>query len=109
MAERMWRAIGFTPLNETLAGDLASNEYAEKQEQTKAKQEAVDDFLSDPSSENAARLNELGVTPKSLETESARRTMNRHQLNELAKEKEKAKKKKTPKTYSASDYLKAVQ
>lgn len=109
MAERMWRAIGFTPLNETLAGDLASNEYAEKQEQTKAKQEAVDDFLADPSSENAERLNELGVTPKSLETESARRTMNRHQLNELAKEKEEAKKKKKPKTYSASDYLKAVQ
>lgn len=109
MAERMWRAIGFTPLNETLAGDLASNEYAEKQEQTKAKQEAVDDFLADPSSENAERLNELGVTPKSLENESARRTMNRHQLNELAKEKEAAKKKKKPKTYSASDYLKAVQ
>lgn len=109
MAERMWRAIGFTPLNETLAGDLASNEYAEKQEQTKAKQEAVDDFLANPSSENAARLNELGVTPKSLENESARRTMNRHQLNELAKEKEEAKKKKKPKTYSASDYLKAVQ
>ena len=109
MAERMWRAIGFTPLNETLAGDLASNEYAEKQEQTKAKQKAIDDFLADPSSENAARLNELGVTPKSLENESARRTMNRHQLNELAKEKEEAKKKKKPKTYSASDYLKAVQ
>ena len=109
MAERMWRAIGFTPLNETLAGDLASNEYAEKQEQTKAKQDAVDDFLADPSSENAARLNELGVTPKSLETEAARRTMNRHQLNELAKEKEATKKKKKPKTYSASDYLKAVQ
>ena len=109
MAERMWRAIGFTPLNETLAGDLASNEYAEKQEQTKAKQKAIDDFLADPSSENAARLNELGVTPKSLENESARRTMNRHQLNELAKEKEAAKKKKKPKTYSASDYLKAVQ
>lgn len=109
MAERMWRAIGFTPLNETLAGDLASNEYAEKQEQTKAKQEAIDDFLANPSSENAARLNELGVTPKSLENESARRTMNRHQLNELAKEKEEAKKKKKPKTYSASDYLKAVQ
>ena len=109
MAERMWRAIGFTPLNETLAGDLASNEYAEKQEQTKAKQKAVDDFLADPSSENAARLNELGVTPKTLENESARRTMNRHQLNELAKEKEAEKKKKKPKTYSASDYLKAVQ
>ena len=109
MAERMWRAIGFTPLNETLAGDLASNEYAEKQEQTKAKQEAVDDFLAEPSSENAERLNELGVTPKTLENESARRTMNRHQLNELAKEKEEAKKKKKPKTYSASDYLKAVQ
>lgn len=109
MAERMWRAIGFTPLNETLAGDLASNEYAEKQEQTKAKQEAVDDFLANPSSENAARLNELGVTPKTLENESARRTMNRHQLNALAKEKEAAKKKKKPKTYSASDYLKAVQ
>lgn len=109
MAERMWRAIGFTPLNETLAGDLASNEYTEKQEQTKAKQKAVDDFLANPSSENAARLNELGVTPKSLENESARRTMNRHQLNELAKEKEAVKKKKKPKTYSASDYLKAVQ
>lgn len=109
MAERMWRAIGFTPLNETLAGDLASNEYAEKQEQTKAKQEAIDDFLANPSSENAERLNELGVTPKSLENESARRTMNRHQLNELAKEKEAAKKKKKPNTYSASDYLKAVQ
>ena len=112
LAERIWRAIGFTPLNEAMAGDLASFEYAEKQEQTKGKERAVDDFLADPSEENAQRLNEYGVTPKTIQNEVARRTMNRHDLNQLEKEKaeEKAKKqKKKDKTYSANDYLKNLK
>lgn len=110
LAERIWRAIGFTPLNESIAGDLASFEYAEKQEQTKGKERAVDDFLAEPSEENAKRLNEYGVTPKTIQNEVARRTMNRHDLNQLEKEKaeKKAKSNKTEKKYSANDYLKKL-
>lgn len=110
LAERIWRGIGFTPLNEAMAGDLSSFEYAETQEQTKGKERAVDDFLADPSEENAKRLNEYGVTPKTIQTEAARRTMNRHELNQLEKEKtaKKAKSNKTEKKYSANDYLKKL-
>lgn len=110
--ERLVRALGFTPLNETLAGDLASNEYAERNAMTIEKERAVDDFMENPSVENAERLNELGVTPKTLKNEMARRTMNRHEINEMEAEKkaERAKKKKTKeKSYSSKEYRESLK
>lgn len=107
--EQALRMIGFNPLNETMAGDIASNDYANKQADRRAKDDAIDDFLDEPTAENAARLNELGVTPKSIQTEMARRKMNRAELNRLAEAEkaEKAKKsKQKKKQYSVNDYLK---
>lgn len=107
--EQALRMIGFNPLNETMAGDIASNDYANKQAEKRAKDDAIDAFIEEPTAENAARLNELGVTPKSIKTEMARRKMNRAELNRLAEEEkaEKAKKsKQKKKQYSVNDYLK---
>ena len=107
--EQALRMIGFNPLNETMAGDIASNDYANKQAEKRAKDDAIDAFIEEPTAENAARLNELGVTPKSIKTEMARRKMNRAELNKIAEEEkaEKAKKsKQKKKQYSVSDYLK---
>ena len=101
--------IGFNPLNETMAGDIARNDYANKQAEKRAKDDAIDAFIEEPTAENAARLNELGVTPKSIKTEMARRKMNRAELNKIAEEEkaEKAKKsKRKKKQYSVNDYLK---
>lgn len=106
--EQALRIIGLNPLNETMAGDIASNDYANKQAEKRAKDDAIDDFLDEPTAENAARLNELGVTPKSIQTEMARRKMNRAELNRIAEEEKAAKAKKSKqkkKQYSASDYL----
>ena len=107
--EQALRMIGFNPLNETMAGDIASNDYANKQAEKRAKDDAIDAFIEEPTAENAARLNELGVTPKSIKTEMARRKMNRAELNKIAEEEkaEKAKKsKQKKKQYSVNDYLK---
>src|SRR5574344_1863000 len=67
--EQALRMIGLNPLNETMAGDIASNDYANKQAEKRAKDDAIDDFLDEPTAENAAKLNELGVTPKSIKNE----------------------------------------
>lgn len=107
--EQALRMIGLNPLNETMAGDIASNDYANKQSDKRAKDDAIDDFLDEPTAENAARLNEFGVTPKSIKTEMARRKMNRAELNRLAEEEKAAKAKKSKqkkKQYSVNDYLK---
>lgn len=107
--EQALRMIGFNPLNETMAGDIASNDYANKQAEKRAKDDAIDAFIEEPTAENAARLNELGVTPKSIKTEMARRKMNRAELNRLAEEEKAAKAKKSKqkkKQYSVNDYLK---
>lgn len=107
--EQALRMIGLTPLNETMAGDIASNDYANKQAEKRAKDDAIDSFLDEPTAENAARLNELGVTPKSIQTEMARRKMNRAELNRIAEEEKAAKAKKSKqkkKQYSVNDYLK---
>lgn len=107
--EQALRMIGFNPLNETMAGDIASNDYANKQAEKRAKDDAIDAFIEEPTAENAARLNELGVTPKSIQTEMARRKMNRAELNRLAEEEKAAKAKKSKqkkKQYSVNDYLK---
>lgn len=107
--EQALRMIGFNPLNETMAGDIASNDYANKQAEKRAKDDAIDAFIEEPTAENAARLNELGVTPKSIQTEMARRKMNRAELNKIAEEEKAAKAKKSKqkkKQYSVNDYLK---
>lgn len=107
--EQALRIIGLNPLNETMAGDIASNDYANKQAEKRAKDDAIDAFIEEPTAENAARLNELGVTPKSIKTEMARRKMNRAELNRLAEEEKAAKAKKSKqkkKQYSVNDYLK---
>ena len=64
--EQALRMIGFNPINETMAGDIASNDYANKQAEKRAKDDAIDAFIEEPTAENAARLNQLGVTPKSI-------------------------------------------
>lgn len=107
--EQALRMIGFNPLNETMAGDIASNDYANKQAEKREKDDAIDAFIEEPTAENAARLNELGVTPKSIQTEMARRKMNRAELNKIAEEEKAAKAKKSKqkkKQYSVNDYLK---
>ena len=107
--EQALRMIGLNPLNETMAGDIASNDYANKQAEKRAKDDAIDAFIEEPTAENAAKLNELGVTPKSIQTEMARRKMNRAELNKIAEEEKAAKAKKSKqkkKQYSVNDYLK---
>ena len=107
--EQALRMIGFNPLNETMAGDIASNDYANKQAEKRAKDDAIDAFIEEPTAENAAKLNKLGVTPKSIQTEMARRKMNRAELNKIAEEEKAAKAKKSKqkkKQYSVNDYLK---
>lgn len=109
--ERFIRALGFTPVGETIASEQASDDYFKRQEEQAEKNSAIDEFIAHPPADNAKKLNELGITPKSIQTELERRNKNRHDINveKEKKKEEKAKTQKKPKTYSASDYLQGIK
>ena len=108
--EQFIRGLGFTPVGETLASELASEDYKNRQKEQETKKEAIDKFLANPSAENAKLLNDLGITPKSLKTERERKNKTSHEINQEKEKKKKEKEKKIQKkkVYSVNDYQKAV-
>ena len=67
--DRLLRALGFRSMKESLSSDVSRITTMEKKEASTEKQKAIDDFLEDPSTENARRLQELGIKPQAVETE----------------------------------------
>ena len=113
--EKAIRVLGFTPVGETLASEQASEDYYNRQQEQVEKQAAIDEFIAYPTPANAKTLNELGITPKSIQTERERKGKNRHTINEETKQKKEDKQKKDqakgkkPKVYTVQDYLKATK
>ena len=108
--ERFIRALGFTPVGETLASEQASEDYFKRQEEQAEKQAAIDEFIAHPTPANAKTLNDLGITPKSLKTERERKNKTSHEINQEKEKKKKEKEKKIQKkkVYLVNDYQKAV-
>ena len=67
--DRLLRALGFRSMKESLSSDVSRITTMEKKEASTEKQKAIDDFLEDPSTENARRLQELGIKPQAVEAE----------------------------------------
>ena len=67
--DRLLRALGFRSMKESLNSDVSRITTMEKKEASAEKQKAIDDFLEDSSTENARRLQELGIKPQAVEAE----------------------------------------
>jgi hypothetical protein len=73
MYSKMLRAAGFTSTDERIASDIQRITYNQKDEKAKEKQKAIDEFIENPTNENAKRLKELGVKPSTVKKERERK------------------------------------
>lgn len=71
--DRVLRGLGFKSVDESIATDKQSILYDDRKQLQKEKQDAVDDFINNPSSDNLARIKELGIKPKTVKDERKRK------------------------------------
>jgi len=71
--DRVLRGLGFKSVDESIATDKQSILYDDRKQLQKEKQDAVDDFIDNPSSDNLARIKELGIKPKTVKDERKRK------------------------------------
>ena len=92
--DRLLRAMGFRSVKESTASDVSRIETMEKKDAAAEKQQAVDAYIEKPTSENKAKLKELGVKDKTVETERKKKGQTRLQRTRdtLSKKDQKAKK-----------------
>ena len=65
--DRIVHAMGFRSVDESNNSFITSYEFDRKDAETHAKQEAIMDYLDDPSEENRQRINALGIKDKAIE------------------------------------------
>ena len=92
--DRLLRAMGFRSVKESTASDVSRIETMEKKDAAAEKQQAVDAYIEKPTSENKAKLKELGIKDKTVETERKKKGQTRLQRTRdtLSKKDQKAKK-----------------
>ena len=92
--DRLLRAMGFRSVKESTASDVSRIETMEKKDAAAEKQKAVDAYIEEPTSENKAKLKELGVKDKTVETERKKKGQTRLERTRdtLSKKDQKAKK-----------------
>ena len=65
--DRIVHALGFRSVDESNNSFITSYEFDRKDAETHAKQEAIMDYLDDPSEANRQRINALGIKDKAIE------------------------------------------
>lgn len=65
--DRIIHALGFRSVDESNNSFITSYEFDRKDAETHAKQEAIMDYLDDPSEANRQRINALGIKDKAIE------------------------------------------
>ena len=87
---RILRGIGFKSVDETLPSDRKRIINRAKSSLVKEKQQAIDEYLANPTTKNAKRLKELDITPKQVENERKKKqTTRRERLAEGLSDKQK--------------------
>jgi hypothetical protein len=69
--------MGFTSTDERIASDIQRIRYNEKDKLKDEKQKAIDDYIENPTNENAKRLRELGVKGSTVQKERERKKRDR--------------------------------
>lgn len=75
--ERILRGLGFQSTDERISSDMERIVTKERSGLTKKKQDAVDAFIANPTTANAKRLKELGISPKTVKEERERKKQDR--------------------------------
>lgn len=75
--DKALKSIGFKSTDERIASDIQRITYNERSRLTKEKQAAVDEYLANPTTENAMKLRELGVKPDTVKKERERKKADR--------------------------------
>jgi len=93
--DRILRAVGYKSVEESVPVDMQRIISRDKAARTKEKQAAQDAYIESPTSENKARLKELGVNPKTVTKEAQKKQQTREQRMESTVPKKDAERYKT--------------
>lgn len=72
--DRVLRAMGFKSVDEAITTDMKAIVSQRKNEKKNARQQAVDNYLKEPTSENVGELRKLGITPKQVNEERKKKS-----------------------------------
>ncbi|WP_026329433.1 hypothetical protein [Propionispira raffinosivorans] len=79
--DRLLKAIGFRSIEESKMSDIKSIAISDKDRLIKEKQKALDGYIKDPSSDNAAKLKDVGVKPQTVKDERKKKEMTSKERN----------------------------
>ncbi|MBP2631566.1 MAG: Tail Collar domain protein [Firmicutes bacterium] len=90
--ERILHAIGFRTTDEAITTDFKNAMYNERNERKNDEQDAIDTFINNPTAENRKRLQKLKITPKRIENERRRKSLNNkeHAIDSMDKKQKSA-------------------
>jgi hypothetical protein len=77
--ESVWRTLGFMPVRESEVRTIDRILTYEKQERKLATSDAIDRYIANPTSENAKKLAELGITRKQVADEMKKKALDREE------------------------------
>lgn len=77
--DRVLRAMGFKSTDERVNSDIDRIVNMRKSKEAQEKQDAIDAYLENPSTENAGRLKALGVKPKAVADERKKKQQSRRE------------------------------
>ena len=77
--DRVLRAMGFKSTGERVNSDIDRIVNMRKSKEAQEKQDAIDAYLENPSTENAGRLKALGVKPKAVADERKKKQQSRRE------------------------------
>ena len=75
--DRIIRGIGFKSVDEAMAGDIQRITSRDREQLNREKQQAVDAYISEPTSENLKRIKELGIRPDNVKKERQRKKLDK--------------------------------
>ena len=87
--DKLLRAVGFRSTSESAPVDMQRIITHDKAALTSEKQKAQDDYIKDPTSENAQRLKDLGISPKTVGKEAEKKEQTREERMEGSVKKQK--------------------
>lgn len=89
--DKVLRAMGFKSTDERVNSDIDRIINMRKTKEIQEKQDAIDAYLEDPSTENAIRLKALGVKPKAVADERKKKQQSRRERTQSGMSKPKQK------------------
>lgn len=75
--DRILRGAGFKSVHESIGNDVQTIIHQENEDKKTEKQKAIDNYIADPTADNARKLKELRVRPDTVKEERQRKQMDK--------------------------------